>query len=64
LLNPSSGRDHFSKGNSLLSPVISHYQAYEILEAAAAGLGDVTTSLDLNRTKVKVIFDSGIYSAA
>jgi predicted methyltransferase len=43
----------------LLSPVISHYQAHEILEATAAGLGDVTTSLDLNRTKVKVIFNSG-----
>jgi predicted methyltransferase len=39
----------------LLSPVLSHFQAHEILKAVAAGWGKVTTSLDLGRSRTKVI---------
>ena len=42
----------------MLFPVLSHFQVQEILKAAEAGLGYITTSLDLGRTSVKMLIRS------
>jgi predicted methyltransferase len=48
---------HAFMSNKLLSPVISCFQSNEILEATAAGLLEISTSLDLERSRVKLIIN-------